>query len=58
MVFLIASFLVILFICDLILVTYCKVKNGFRMFAFRFFIVLLAVLSLIMTGDITIAYGG
>ncbi len=58
MVFVIGAFLAVLFICDLLLVFYCKVKNGFRMFAFRIFAILLAVMSLIMTGDITIASVG
>ena len=58
MIFIVVSLLTILFICDIVLVSYCKVKNGFRMFAFRVFAILLAVMSLLMTGDITIAYGG
>jgi len=58
MVLVIVSLLAILFICDLLLVFYCKVKNGFRMFAFRVFAILLAVMSLILTGDITLAYMG
>jgi len=57
MFFVIISLLAILFICDLLLVFYCKVKNGFRMFVFRVFAVLLAIMSLILTGDIQIAYG-
>ena len=58
MIALVVSLLTVLFICDIILVTYCKVKNGFRMFAFRVFAILLGVMSLMMTGDIVIAYGG
>ena len=58
MIVLVVSLLAVLFICDILLVTYCKVKNGFRMFAFRFMAILLAVMSLILTGDITIACVG
>ena len=58
MVFIVVSLLAVLFICDLLLVFYCKVKNGFRMFAFRIFSILLAILSLMMTGDIQIACVG
>jgi len=58
MVFVITSLLTVLFICDLLLVFYCKVKNGFRMFTFRVIAILLAVMTLVMTGDITLAYGG
>ena len=58
MIALVVSLLTVLFICDILLVTYCKVKNGFRMFAFRIFAILLAVMSLMMTGDIVIAYAG
>lgn len=57
MVLAVVFILAILFICDLLLVFYCKVKNGFRMFAFRIFAVLLAIISLILTGDIQIANG-
>ena len=55
---LIVSLMAVLFVCDIVLVTYCRVKNGFRMFAFRIFTILLAVMSLMMTGDIVIASGG
>ena len=58
MIFLLTTLLAILFVCDLILVMYCKVKNGFRMFAFRCFAVFLVIMTLMLTGDITIAYGG
>jgi len=58
MIYLLAFLLTVLLICDIVLVMYCKVKNGFRMFAFRCFAVLLVVMTLMLTGDITIAYGG
>jgi hypothetical protein len=50
--------LVVLFICDYLLITYCNVKRGVPIYAFRVFVVLLAILSLMATGDITVAYGG
>ncbi len=57
MTILILSLLSVLIVCDLLLVYYCKVKQTFSLFAFRFFIILLTVVSLIMTGDINIALG-
>ena len=55
MVYLIATLLAALFVCDFALIKFCNVKNNFPMYAFRFFAVLLAVLSLMLTGDITLA---
>ncbi len=55
MLFLILSFLAVLFVCDVALIKLCNVKNGFSMYAFRFFVIMLAVVSLMLTGDITIA---
>ena len=57
MIFLIISLLTILFICEVALVKYCQVKKR-SLIAFSFFIMLLVVTALMVTGDITIAYGG
>ena len=58
MTILVLSSVFMLFICDFLLVKYCNVRKCFPLYAFRFFVILLAVVTLMLTGDITIAYGG
>ena len=57
MVTLISILVGILLICEIVLVKYCQVKKRF-MFLFSFFVMLLVLTALIVTGDMTIAYGG
>ena len=55
MIILISSLVGILLICAIVLVKYCQVRKR-SMFAFSFLIFLLVIVSLMVTGDITIAY--
>ena len=55
MVTLISILVSVLFICEVILVKYCQVKKRF-MFIFSFFVMLLVLTALVVTGDITVAY--
>ncbi len=57
MVTLISILVSVLLICEIVLVKYCQVKKRF-MFVFSFFVMLLVVTALVVTGDVTIAYGG
>ena len=57
MVTLISILVSVLLICEIVLVKYCQVKKRF-MFVFSFFVMLLVVTALVVTGDMTIAYGG
>ena len=47
----------ILLICEILLVKYCQVKKR-AMFVFSCFFIILAIVSLMITGDIVLAYGG
>ena len=57
MIILVSILLSVLVITDFLLIKYCQAKNHFSLFAFSFLILALAVLMLMMTGDITIAMG-
>ena len=57
MVTLISILVSVLLICEIVLVKYCQVKKRF-MFVSSFFVMLLVVTALVVTGDVTIAYGG
>ena len=46
-----------LFLCLIALARYCKIRKR-SIFAFSFLVLLLVVVTLMVTGDITIAYGG
>jgi len=47
----------VLLICEIVLVKYCQVKKRF-MFVFSFFVMLLVITALVVTGDVTLAYSG
>ena len=55
MVTLISVLVSILFICLIALAKYCQIRKR-SIFAFSFFIMLLVLVTLMVTGDITIAY--
>ena len=57
MIILVSILLSVLVITDFLLIKYCQTKNHFSLFAFSFLIIALAVLMLMMTGNITIAAG-
>ncbi len=57
MIILISSLVGVLFLCAIVLVTYCQIKKRY-MFAFSLLIVLLVAVALMVTGDISIAYVG
>ena len=58
MIILVSLMLSVLLICDIILIAYCRVNRPFTVFTFSFLVVVLAVLMLMLTGDISIVYGG
>ena len=57
MVTLISILVSVLLICEIVLVKYCQVKKRF-MFVFSFFVMLLILTALVITGDVTMAYSG
>lgn len=57
MIILISVLVSTLFLCLIALAKYCNIRKR-SIFAFSFFVMLLAVVTLMVTGDITIAYGG
>lgn len=57
MIILVSIYASILLICEIILVKYCQVRKR-AMFMFNCFYFILAIVSLMLTGDIAIAYGG
>ena len=57
MVTLISILVSILFACEVALVKYCQVKKR-SLVIFSLFVMILAFTALMVTGDITLAYGG
>ena len=57
MVALISILVGISFACEVALVRYCQVKKR-SLIVFSLFVMLLVVTALMVTGDITLAYGG
>ena len=57
MIILVSILLCVLVVIDFVLIKFCQTKNHFSLFAFSFLIIALAVLSLMLTGDIAIAMG-
>ena len=57
MIILVSIFTSILLVCEILLVKYCQVKKR-AMFMFSCLYLILALVSLMLTGDITLAYGG
>lgn len=57
MIVLISFLVAVLLICEIALVKYCQVKKR-SLVAFSFFIMLLVITALMVTGDITVAYTG
>ena len=57
MIILVSIYASILLICEILLVKYCQVKKR-AMFMFSCLYLILAVVSLMITGDIALAYGG
>ncbi len=57
MIILVSTLVSILFFCLIALAKYCQVRKR-SIFAFSFFVMLLVIVTLMVTGDITVAYGG
>ena len=54
MILLVSIMLSMLLICDVLLIAYCRVKRPFTVFTFSFLVIILAVLMLMITGDISV----
>ena len=57
MIILVSIYAIILLVCEILLVKYFQVKKR-AMFMFSCLYFILAIISLMLTGDIAIAYGG
>ena len=57
MIIVVSLLLSVLMICNIVLVKYCSIKKR-SVFAFSFLVMLLVLVALMVTGDITVAYGG
>lgn len=57
MLLIISILVAILLLCVIALARYCTIRKR-SLFAFGFFIALLVFVALMVTGDITVAYGG
>lgn len=57
MIILISSLVTVLLICLTALIIYCRPRKR-SVFAFSFLVMVLVIVALMVTGDITVAYGG
>lgn len=57
MIILVSVLVSTLFLCLIALARYCQIRKR-SIFAFSFLVMILVIITLVVTGDITIAYGG